>query len=291
MRARSLGSEFDVVVAGGGIAGLTAGLASARLGRRTLVLAGGMLGGQLLSINKIDGFPGFPDGIPGYELCPMAQEQAVAAGAEFAATELTRLAPQEERWRLATAADEEYVARGVILATGAALKELGVPGEARLRGKGVSHCASCDAPLMRNRIVGVVGGGNSAAQEALTLADAASRVVVLHRGAALSAQGAYRERVIQHPKIEIRYNTMVEEIIGDASVTGARTRDLATGAGGNLDLAGLFIYIGMQPNAGFLDSRIARDRAGRIETDGAMRPGFAAFARRERCGRDGWAGP
>src|SRR6185437_11854603 len=102
-------SEFEVIVAGCGIAGLNAGLASARLGRKTLVLAGGLLGGQLLSIGKIDGFPGFPDGIPGYELCPMAQEQAAAAGAEFAATELTRLAAQDGRWRIATGAGQDYV--------------------------------------------------------------------------------------------------------------------------------------------------------------------------------------
>jgi thioredoxin reductase (NADPH) len=284
-----MSGEFDVVVVGCGIAGLNAGLASARRGRRTLVLAGGMLGGQLLSINRIDGFPGFPDGIPGYDLCPIAQEQAVAAGAEFAATDLTSLAPHEERWRLATASGEDYVARGVVLATGAELRELGVPGEARLRGKGVSHCASCDAPLLRDRVVGVVGGGDSAAQEALTLADAVARVVLLHRGDALSAQAAYRDRIVQHPKVEIRFNTVVEEIVGEASVTGLRMRDRVTGAGGNLDLAGVFIYIGMQPNTGFLDGKITLDAEGRIETDPAMRT-----SRRGLCAagavRSGWLG-
>ena len=281
--------EFDIVVVGCGIAGLNAGLAAARLGRKTLVLAGGMLGGQLLSINKIDGFPGFPDGIPGYDLCPIAQEQAVAAGAEFAATELTSLTPHDGRWRLATGAGQDYVARGVVLATGAELKELGVPGEARLRGKGVSHCASCDAPLLRNRVVGVVGGGDSAAQEALTLAEATSHVFLIHHGDALSAQGAYRDIVSQHAKIEIRFNTIVEEIIGEAGVTGVRTRDRVTGTAGNLDLAGLFIYIGMQPNTGFLDGQVALDSAGRIETDRSMRTG-----RRGLCAagavRSGWLG-
>jgi thioredoxin reductase (NADPH) len=282
-------SQFDVVVVGCGIAGLNAGLASARRGRSTLVLAGGMLGGQLLSINKIDGFPGFPDGVPGYDLCPMAQEQAVAAGAEFAATELTRLAPHEGQWRIATGAGQDYVARGVILATGAELKELGVSGEARLRGKGVSHCASCDAPLLRNRVVGVVGGGDSAAQEALTLAEAASRVVVFHRGDALTAQAAYRDPLTQHPRIELRLNTVVEEIIGEASVSAVRTRDRVTGAGGNLDLAGLFIYIGMQPNTGFLDRQVALDATGRIETDGAMRTRLRGLCAAGAV-RSGWLG-
>jgi thioredoxin reductase (NADPH) len=282
-------SEFEMVVAGCGIAGLNAGLASARLGRRTLVLAGGILGGQLLSIGKIDGFPGFPDGIPGYDLCPMAQEQAAAAGAEFAATEITQLAAQDGRWRVATGAGQDYVARGVILATGAELKELGVPGEARLRGKGVSHCASCDAPLMRDRIVGVVGGGDSAAQEALTLAEFAARVVILHRGGALSAQAAYRERVVAHPKIDIRFHTAVEEILGEARVTGARTRDLVTGARADLDLAGLFIYIGLQPNAAYLEGRIALDPSGRIETDQWMRTELSGICAAGAV-RAGWLG-
>lgn len=281
--------EFDIAVVGCGIAGLNAGLAGARLGRRTLVLAGGMLGGQLLSINKIDGFPGFPDGIAGYDLCPIAQEQAVAAGAEFAATELTRLAPHEGRWRLATAAGQDYFARGVVLATGAALKELGVPGEERLRGKGVSHCASCDAPLLRNRVVGVVGGGDSAAQEALTLADAVSQVFLLHHGDALSAQGAYRDGVSRHSKIEIRFNTVVEEVMGEVSITGVRTRDRVTGAVGSLDLAGLFIYIGMQPSTGFLDGQVALDGAGRIETDRSMRTGLRGLCAAGAV-RSGWLG-
>ena len=148
-------------------------------------MTGPALGGQLLSIERIDGYPGFPDGIPGYELCPMVQEQAVAAGAEFGAAEATRLGAHEGRWRVTTG-DGDLLARAVVIATGTTPKTLGIPGEVRLRGKGVSHCASCDGPLMRARIVGVVGGGDSALQEALTLAQHAARVIVLHRGTARS---------------------------------------------------------------------------------------------------------
>ena len=143
-----------------------------------------------MSIERIDGYPGFPDGVPGYDLGPIIQEQAAAAGAEFAATEATGLHADEGRWRVTTGEGEAW-ARAVVIATGTTLKTLGIPGEERLRGKGVSHCASCDAPLLRGRIVGVVGGGDSALQEALTLAQHVSRVIILHRGSAFSAQAAY----------------------------------------------------------------------------------------------------
>lgn len=280
---------MDVVIAGGGIAGLSAGLACARLGHKTLVLSGDILGGQLLSIAKVDGYPGFPEGIPGYELCPITQEQADAAGAEFAATELTSLAEEDRRWRIASAEGEDYLARAVILATGAGLKELGIPGEARLRGHGVSHCASCDAPLMRERTVAVVGGGDSAAQEALTLAEFAARVVILHRGPALTAQRAYRDQVTAHNRIEICCNTTVEEVLGDGSVVGLRTRETATGASADMDASGVFIYIGLQPNTGFLAGRIALDPSGRIATDRAMRTGLKGICAAGAV-RAGWLG-
>jgi thioredoxin reductase (NADPH) len=218
--------EYDIVIAGGGLAGLTAGLTAARLGRKTLVLTGDVIGGQLLSIEKIEGFPGFPDGVPGYDLAPMTQEEAASAGAEFAATELTRLTLQAKAWRLITG-EGELSARAVILATGSSLKELGVPGEARLRGQGVSHCASCDAPLLRQKIAAVVGGGDSAMQEALTLAQHVSQVAMLTRGPALTGQASYRDRVVQNSKIVVRTNVEVQDVIGDAKVTGVRMRDIA----------------------------------------------------------------
>src|SRR5262245_56262264 len=161
-------NDCDILIAGGGIAGLSAALASARAGRRTRVLTGPALGGQLISIERIDGYPGFPDGIPGYELCPMTQEQAVAAGAEFSSAAATHLAAHEDGWTV-TSAEGAVRAGAVVIATGTVSRELGIPGESRLRGKGVSHCASCDGPLLRSKTAGVVGGGDSALQEALTL--------------------------------------------------------------------------------------------------------------------------
>jgi thioredoxin reductase (NADPH) len=265
-----LPNDHHVVIVGGGIAGLSAALVSARAGRKTLVLTGPALGGQLLSIERIDGYPGFPDGIAGYDLCPMVQEQAMAAGAECSAALATGLRPQDEHWCVTTAAGD-LPARTVIVATGTTSKTLGIPGEARLRGKGVSHCASCDGPLVRGRVVGVVGGGDSALQEALTLAQYAARVIVLHRGGALSGQAVYRQRVNEQPKVEIRFNTVVDEIVGDPGLTAVRTRHLIDGTVADLELAGVFVYVGLAPATAWLRGLIEVDPSDRIPTDAAMR--------------------
>lgn len=272
------GNEYDIVIAGGGIAGLTAGLTAARLGWKTRVLTGPALGGHLLSIERIDGYPSFPEGIPGYELCPAVQEQAAAAGAEFSAAQAAALEPAGGRWRIATSEGDLW-GRAAVIATGTALKSLGVPGEERLRGRGVSHCASCDAPLLRGRIAAVVGGGDSALQEALTLAQHASRVIILHRGRAFSAQAAYCRLVREHPKIDVRFGTIVEEVIGDGAVSAVRVRALETDAVDQLEVAGLFVYVGLVPAAAWVGEEVERDASGRIVVDGAMRtrlPGLFA---------------
>ena len=258
--------------------GLTAALHAARAGRSTLVLGGNAPGGLLLSIEKIEGVPGFPEGVPGYELCPMLQEQAEEAGAQIRMQELAGLEPDDDGWQ-ATTDDGELHARAVILATGARLKHLQVPGEERLQGRGVSHCASCDAPLLRDRTVGVIGGGDSALQEALTLADSVAEVIVLHRGESLDAQATYERRADEHPKITVRYRTVVEEILGDDKVAGVRARDLATDSAEEVELSGVFVYVGLQPNTELLQDRLELDAEQRVATDGAMRtelPGLLA---------------
>ena len=265
-----MATECDVVIAGGGIAGLTAGVTAARLGRKTLVLTGDVPGGQLMSIDKIEGYPGFPEGVPGYDLCPMLQDQAAAAGAEFMMTGLDRLDAQDGQWRVTTG-EGDILARAVVVATGSSLKKLDVPGEQRLTGNGVSQCASCDAPLSRGRIVAVVGGGDSAMQEALTLAEFASQVIILHCGDVLTGQACYRDRVTSHQKIDIRFETAVTEILGEAKVTGLRMRQSRDGAVADLEVAAIFTYIGLQPNTAVLHDRLSLDRAGKIPTDGWMR--------------------
>jgi thioredoxin reductase (NADPH) len=200
----------------------------------------------------------------------MLQDQAAAAGAEFTMTGLERLEAQDGQWRVTTG-EGDILARAVIVATGSSLKKLDVPGEVRLTGNGVSQCASCDAPLLRDRIVAVVGGGDSAMQEALTLAAFASQVIILQRGDALMGQASYRDRVTAHRKIDIRFNTAVTEILGDARVTGLRTRQSRDGAVAELEVAAIFAYIGLQPSTAVLQDCLSLDPAGRIPTDGWMR--------------------
>ena len=262
--------EFEIVIAGAGIAGLTAAMTAARLGRKTLLLMGNVPGGLLLSINRIDGYPGFPEGVPGYDLCPMAQEQAVAAGAVLTSGELTTITAQDSIYQLTTT-DSQYLARTLTIATGANLKKLGVPGEEKYQGKGFSHCASCDAPVLRNRAVVVVGGGDSALQEALTLAEFAANVIILQRNASLTAQAAYQQQVLAQPAIKIRYNTVVEEILGDAAVMGVRIKDITTGATSMLDVAAVFAYIGLQANSDLLHGQLTLDASGRIPVDALLR--------------------
>jgi thioredoxin reductase (NADPH) len=278
-----MSNEYEIVVAGGGIAGLTAGLTAARLGRKTLILTGDQLGGNLLSIEKIEGFPGFAEGVAGFELCPSTQMQAAEAGCEFETTEIQALDGAPGAWVIETA-DGDYTAKALILATGASLKTLGVPGEEDFKGRGVSHCASCDAPLLRGAPAVVVGGGDSALQEALTLANAGVPVTIVQKGAELTAQAAYRDRVAAEDKINVRCNETVAEIVGSEGVDGVK---LASGE--TIQAGGVFVYIGFAPNTGYLNGKAKLDARGAIVTDGALATSiegvFAAGAIRA-----GWAG-
>ncbi|MGH3320661.1 MAG: NAD(P)/FAD-dependent oxidoreductase [Streptosporangiaceae bacterium] len=271
-------SRYDVVVAGGGLAGLTAGLFSARCGCSTLVLAPEGPGGTLVNIGHVEEFPAIPQGIPGFELGPLAYEQAADAGAELTMATVTRLEAHDGGW-LVAADTETYEAGAVIVATGSRPRRLGVPGEEELFGKGVSHCASCDGPLFRDRTVAVLGGGDSALLEALELTKCGTRVVLLDSAEALCAQETYQRRVRDDPAIEVRHDTVVAEILGDSAVAGARTRDVGTGEPADLDVSGVFIYVGREPNTAFLDGVLPLGRDGRVPTDARMRterPGLFA---------------
>lgn len=266
--------QFEVVVIGGGIAGLTAGLFSARLGRSTLVLEALMPGGHLGSISKIDDFPGFPEGVAGYDLGPMIQEQAANAGAEFQMAEMQSIKAADRGWRIVTG-EGEIQARAVIVATGSTNRTLGVPGEERLTGKGVSHCASCDGPMLKNKKVIVVGAGDSGLQEALTLTEYVAEVLVLHPLAAPTAQKAYLDRASEQSKIKIQGNTAIEEILGDNGVTGVRVRE--NGVSKAITAEAVFVYIGLQANSGFLAGVADLDDAGRLRTDIWMKTSAAGL--------------
>jgi thioredoxin reductase (NADPH) len=263
-------ADYDVIVVGSGLGGLTAGLFAARYGLSTLVLEANIPGGHLISIEKIEDFPGFPDGIAGYDLCPTVQRQAADQGAEFQRAEVQGLEAEDRFWCIVTP-EERHRAKAVIIAAGSTLKELGVPGEAKLLGKGVSHCASCDGPLYNGKVVGVVGGGDSALQEALALANFAEQVLLFHNSENFSAQNSYRQRVRETSKIIPRYQTAIEEILGDEVVTGVRVRNLASGEIFQVDLAGLFVYVGLQPNAEFLQSVVKLSDTGHVPTDASMK--------------------
>ena len=227
-------------------------------------------GGHLVSIEKIEDFPGFPDGIAGYDLCPNVQRQAAEHGAEFARVEAQALEQHDRSWTVVTDEDR-YVAKVVIVATGSSLKNLGVPGETRLMGRGVSHCASCDGPLYDGERVGVVGGGDSALQEALTLAGFAESVIIFNSADKFSGQQSYLQRVLSENKIAPKHRTVIQEVLGDEQVTGVRVRDLANDAVSEIPLSGLFVYIGLKPNTSLLQNILKLSETGHVPTDGWMK--------------------
>jgi thioredoxin reductase (NADPH) len=269
--------EYDLVIIGAGVAGLTAAMFGGRYGLKVAVVDQMGAGGQIVNAEKIENFPGFPQAVAGYELGPMIQEQADNAGAEFLMDTVEALAPADGAY-LVRGAEETLQARAVIVAAGSTLRTLGVPGEERLNGKGVSHCASCDGPFFVGQPVGVIGGGDSAVDEALVLTEYASQVTLFHRGAHPEAQRALLDKLAAAPTIALAPASEVEEICGEELVSGLRVRDLA-GNSHLHELSGVFVYVGLEPNTTFLRGVVDLDPTGHIETDIMMRtsvPGIYA---------------
>lgn len=266
----------DVVVVGAGIAGLTAAMIAAGHGVSTLVIEQLAPGGQVATIEKVRNFPGFPDGIAGYELGPLLQQQAEAAGAVFQLDSVSAVAAGDGAYRV-ICAENEIAARAVIFAAGSSMRKLGISGEAEFTGRGVSHCASCDGPLFKGQPVTVVGGGDSAFDEALVLAGYASEVTVIHRGSAPSARPAAIALLAALPHIRIVADAEVVAIEGDTRVTGVAIR-----RGGQTEhraCRAVFAYTGLEPRSSFLQGIVALDAGGHIVTDlmmSASRPGLFA---------------
>ena len=264
-----MANEYDVLVVGAGLAGLTAGMYAARYGLNTGVVEQMMGGAQIINLEKIENFPGFPEGISGAELGPATQEQAMNAGAEFVMAEAERISLDGD-YKVVSSDAGDLRAKAVIVAAGSTLRKLGIPGEEEFYGRGVSHCATCDGPMYMGSTVGVVGGGDSAADEALTLTDYADRVVLFHRRSDLRAQQALQDRLLGNPKIEVMWNTALQEILGEDTVTGVKCLNLETSQEEVVGLSGVFVYVGLEPNSALVDGVAGIDNSGHIEVGLSM---------------------
>jgi thioredoxin reductase (NADPH) len=252
----------DVIVIGSGPAGYTAALYAARALLKPLVFEGSVTaGGALMTTTEVENYPGFPDGILGPDLMDAMRKQAERFGARLVAADVTGADLRAEPKRV-TVEGETYLARAVIIASGSRYRELGVPGEKRLAGHGVSWCATCDGFFFRDTDIAVVGGGDSAMEEALFLTRFARSVTVVHRRDALRASKIMQERARANPKIRFRWNSVVTEVLGDGKVTGLRLRDTKTGEESTLEAAGVFIAIGHEPRSELFAGQLATDPDG-----------------------------
>lgn len=273
---------YDVVIIGGGPAGLTAGMYAARADLRTLAIEGGSTVSQITATDVIENYPGIPGGANGLELVERFKGQAVGFGLETASGDVTAVTRKtfgdREGWEIVAGA-QHYPALAVIIATGAAWRHLGVPGEERFIGRGVSFCATCDAPLFRNREVAVVGGGDTAIQEALYLTRFAKKVTVIHRRDRLRATAILQKRALANEKIVFAWNTVVDAIDGLDLIQWVRLRDINTGEKRELSVSGVFIFVGLTPNTAPFRELVTVNQGGGILVDANMQtslPGIFA---------------
>jgi thioredoxin reductase (NADPH) len=272
-------ADYDLLIIGGGPAGLTAGLYAARARLNVLLIEKLVPGGQMISTDRIDNYPGFPEGISGAELSLMMRDQAERFALKIETNEVVALEAASSVKRLSLA-DRTVTCRAVIIATGATPKRLGVPGEERFWGKGVSSCATCDGPFYKGKAVVAVGGGNTALKESLFLTKFVEKLYLVHRRNRWRAEAILQERVHADKRIEVIWNSTLSHIDGENVVEHAIITDITTGKSQALSVSACFIWIGIQSNAAFVGNLVQTDAAGFILTDTEMKtsvPGvFAA---------------
>lgn len=273
--------DYDTIIIGGGPAGYTAGIYAARSGLKTLLLEGAATVSQITITDLIENYPGIPDGINGFELMQLFKKQAQNFGLEIVAQDATALQKVSEDpviWEIA-AGDKRYKTLSVIAATGAQWNKLGVPGEEEFAGRGVSYCATCDGPFYRNKDVVVIGGGDTAIQEALFLTHFARKVTVIHRRDRLRAAAILQKRAFAEKKIEFVWKAKLSEVTGTEFVAGVKVADVESGKISTIEAEGVFIFVGRTPNTGLFKDIVNLDKGGYIITDDSMRtsaPGIFA---------------
>ncbi|HVS68489.1 MAG TPA: thioredoxin-disulfide reductase [Mycobacteriales bacterium] len=256
----------DVIIVGSGPAGYTAGLYTARASLHPLLIEGFQYGGALMNTTEVENFPGFPDGVMGPELMDMMRKQAEKFGAEIVTDDATEIDLSGEVKRV-TVGGEVHLAKTVILAMGSAYRELGVPGEKELSGHGVSWCATCDGFFFRDQPIAVVGGGDSAVEEATFLTKFASSVTIVHRRDTLRASKIMAERALSNPKISFAWNSVVKEVAGDGKVSGLVLEDVTSGETSTLEVGGVFVAIGHDPRSELVRGQVELDGDGYVVVD------------------------
>ena len=254
----------DLVIVGGGPAGLTAAIYAARANLQPLVIEGSQAGGQLMLTTSIENYPGFPEGILGPDLMQTMRAQAERTGAEFLSEDVAAVDFSRRPFVLRTAGGQEVKARAVVVATGASAKMLGLPSEQQFLGRGVSTCATCDGFFFRGQDVMVVGGGDTALEEALYLANLARSVTVVHRRDQLRASKVMQERAFQHPRVRFIWNAEVVQVVGREKVTGVRLRDRRSGEVSEHETDGVFIAIGHKPSTDIFHGQLEMNVEGYI---------------------------
>lgn len=254
-----------VIIIGSGPAGLTAAIYAARADLEPLMIEGLEAGGQLMLTTEVENFPGFPDGIMGPEMMDLFRKQAERFGTRIIRSNVSKVDFTQRPFKV-WIGEDLYEAESIIVSTGASARWLDVPGEEKLRGHGVSACATCDGFFFRDREIVVVGGGDSAMEEALFLTKFASKVTIVHRRDEFRASAIMAKRALEHDKIEVRWNTVVEEILGEDTVTGVRLRDAVTGEVEDFPTEGVFMAIGHTPNTAVFDGQLAINDKGYLTT-------------------------